>query len=367
MGHNRGHDRRERNRPQGHRVVTRLKDVAAAASVSVKTVSNVVNGYAGVSPQLRARVEKVIAELDYHPNLSARSLRTGRTGIVALAVPALSEPYFAEVAHHVVSAARARNWTVLVDQTEGEPGREQWVIGASRRRLLDGVIMSPLGLDDRTLSTRDKSLPLVLLGERVSPSAGTDHVAIDNVAAAREATEHLLATGRRRIGVIGVQRDRRWATSHLRLRGYRAALGARRVHVDKRLFGEVARFDRTAGRRAVHELLERNVRPDALFCFNDLLAYGAIRALFEAGLRVPDDVAVVGFDDNAHDEDAVPSLTSVSPDKASLAEFAVAALSDRIGADDPPAPREFTVPYVLRVRESSAPPLRSAASRRVSP
>lgn len=348
-------------------MVTTLKDVAAAAGVSVKTVSNVVNGYIGVSPRMRARVEKVIAELDYHPNLSARSLRTGRTGIVALAVPALSEPYFAEVAQYVVSAARARGWTVLVDPTEGEPGREEWVIGASRQRLLDGVIMSPLGLDDRALSTRDESLPLVLLGERVSPSAGTDHVAIDNVAAAREATEHLLATGRRRIGVIGVQQDRRWATSHLRLRGYREALAAHDVTADTRLLGEVERFDRTAGRRAVDELLGRNAEPDALFCFNDLLAYGAIRAVYEAGLRVPDDVAVVGFDDNAHDEDSVPSLTSVSPDKAQLAEFAVAALADRIEAADPPSPREFTVSHVLAVRESSAPPSRPAAPRRVSP
>lgn len=91
-------------------------------------------------------------------------------------------------------------------------------------------------------------------------------------------------------------------------------------------------FDRATGRQAVHDLLAAGAEPDALFCFNDLLAYGAIRALYEAGLRVPEDVAVVGFDDNAHDEDAVPSLTSVSPDKAELAELAVAALADRIGA-----------------------------------
>jgi len=337
-------------------VAATLKHVAAAAGVSVKTVSNVVNGYAGVSPRMRARVEQAIAELDYHPNLSARSLRTGRTGIVALAVPALSEPYFAEVAQCVVSAARARGWTVLVDPTGGDPGRERWVIDASRPRLLDGVIMSPLGLDDRAISTRDGALPLVLLGERVSPAAGTDHVAIDNVAAAREASEHLLAAGRRRIGVIGVQTDRRWATSHLRLRGYREALAAGGITEDPRLLGEVDHFDRATGRQAMHDLLAAGAEPDALFCFNDLLAYGAIRALYEAGLRVPEDVAVVGFDDNAHDEDAVPSLTSVSPDKAGLAEFAGAALADRIGAADPPEPREFTVSHVLCVRESSAPP-----------
>jgi len=337
-------------------VAATLKDVAAAAGVSVKTVSNVVNGYVGVSPRMRARVEQAIAEFDYHPNLTARSLRTGRTGIVALAVPALSEPYFAEVAQCVVSAARARGWTVLVDPTGGDPGRERWVIDASRPRLLDGVIMSPLGLDDRAISTRDGALPLVLLGERVSPAAGTDHVAIDNVAAAREASEHLLAAGRRRIGVIGVQTDRRWATSHLRLRGYRDALAAGGIAEDPRLLGEVDHFDRATGRQAMHDLLAAGAEPDALFCFNDLLAYGAIRALYEAGLRVPEDVAVVGFDDNAHDEDAVPSLTSVSPDKAELAELAVAALADRIGAADPPEPREFTVSHVLCVRESSAPP-----------
>ena len=114
-----------------------MKDVAEAAGVSVKTVSNVVNGYPGVTPAMRARVEPVLKELNYRPNLNARSLRTGRTGLIALAVPRLDEPYFAELARWVVAAAEAKGWTVLVDQTGGAPEREAFVVGTSRPRLLD--------------------------------------------------------------------------------------------------------------------------------------------------------------------------------------------------------------------------------------
>ena len=113
-------------------MVSRLKDVAAAAGVSVKTVSNVVNGYPGVTRELRLRVEAALAELDYRPNLNARSLRTGRTGLIGMVVPRLDEPYFAELARWVVTAAGERGWTVLVDQTEGDPAREAFVVGTNR-------------------------------------------------------------------------------------------------------------------------------------------------------------------------------------------------------------------------------------------
>ncbi len=205
-------------------MAARLKDVAAAAGVSVKTVSNVVHGYPGVTTELRARVERALQDLAYRPNLSARSLRTGRTGLVALAVPRLDVPYFAELARWVLAAAGDRGWTVLVEQTQGDPVREAYVVGHGRPRVLDGVIMSPLALDDRSLKERDVSIPLVLLGERVSPAAGADHVAVDNVAAGKMATEHLLSLGRRKVGIIGAQRDRRWTTAHLREQGFRQAM-----------------------------------------------------------------------------------------------------------------------------------------------
>ncbi len=334
-------------------MVARLKDVAAAAGVSVKTVSNVVNGYPGVTREMRARVEHALAELDYQPNLNARSLRTGRTGLIGMVVPRLDEPYFAELARWVVTAANERHWTVLVDQTEGDPAREAFVVGTNRPRLLDGVILSPLALDDDALHNRDPGVPLVLLGERVTPASGADHVAIDNHAAARTATEHLLATGRRAIGVIGSQRDQRWLTSRLRLEGFRAAMQEAGIPVREQLIGEVESFHLQDGAAAVRAMFDAGERPDALFCFNDLLAHGAIRALADIGVRVPEDVAVVGFDDNEQSSFSVPTVSSIAPDKEQLAHLAVSALAERLEATEPPPPREISATFELRVRESS--------------
>jgi len=203
----------------------RLKDVAERAGVSVKTVSNVVNGYVHVRPDTRARVMEAIAALDYRPNISARNLRRGRTGIIALAVPELDIPYFAELAKHVVSAAARHDWTVLIDQTSGDPEQERLVASGIRDHMIDGLIFSPLALAGADLDASAKATPMVLLGERVAHGAA-DHVAIDNLAAARDLTEHLVGLGRRRIAAIGAQHTAEAATARLRLAGYGEALRA---------------------------------------------------------------------------------------------------------------------------------------------
>ncbi|WP_143343106.1 LacI family DNA-binding transcriptional regulator, partial [Crossiella equi] len=159
-----------------------LKDVAALAGVSVKTVSNVVNDYAHVSEQTRARVRAAIAELGYQPNLTARHLRYGRSGIITLALPELDIPYFAELARAVIGSAEASSFAVFIEQTEGLRDRELLIASGARGRTVDGVILSPLALDEADLAGLVTDLPVVLLGERVGPGTA-DHVLIDNVAA----------------------------------------------------------------------------------------------------------------------------------------------------------------------------------------
>jgi DNA-binding LacI/PurR family transcriptional regulator len=181
-----------------------LKDVAALAGVSVKTVSNVVNGYVHVSATTRERVQAAIDELGYRPNATARSLRSGRSGVLALAVPELGVPYFAELASLVVDAAATHGYTVLIDQTAGAKDRELVVLGGIRHHLVDGVLFSPLALGVAELRRRTDATPMVLLGER-GLRGPTDHVGIDNIRAAREATRHLAERGCRRIAAIGVQ------------------------------------------------------------------------------------------------------------------------------------------------------------------
>jgi DNA-binding LacI/PurR family transcriptional regulator len=329
-----------------------LRDVAAAAGVSVKTVSNVVNGYVHVSATTRAKVQKAIEELRYRPNLSARNLRRGRSGLVALAVPELELPYFAEMANHIVRAAEAQGWTVLIDQTDGAAEREALVLNGIRAHLIDGVIFSPLATGRRELEARTDRTPMVLLGERVH-GGPFDHVGIDNVEAARAAVTHLADAGRTRIAAIGEQRRRSSGTARLRLRGYTHALRAAGLPVDRDLVMTSESYHRADGAAAMEALLALPHPPDAVFCFNDLLALGVLRTLLDRGLRVPEDVAIVGFDDIDDCAYSTPTLTTVAPDKAAIAAMAVELLARRLESGDQGAPRERTAPYSLVVREST--------------
>jgi DNA-binding LacI/PurR family transcriptional regulator len=330
----------------------RLKDVAELAGVSIKTVSNVINGYPYVGADTRARVEQAVAQLNYRPNQYAASLRSGRTGVIAVAVPELDMPYFAELARHIITAADAHNWTVLIDQTGGERERERLVVAGIRDHLIDGLIFSPLALTRRDLAARTEQTPMVLLGERVH-SGPADHVAIDNVAAAAEATGHLVSLGRRRIAAIGAQRQASGVTAKLRLRGYRSTLEAAGLPFDPALVAPAAAWHRLDGARAMANLLAAGDPPDAVFCFNDPLALGAIRALTDRGYRVPDDVAVVGVDDIEDGRFAVPTLTTIAPDKPQIARLAVQLLHERLGADRTQPAREITASHTLQVREST--------------
>lgn len=162
-----------------------IKDVATRAGVSIKTVSNVLNGYPHLRPETKQKVEAALSELGYRPNMSARNLRRGRSGIIALALPTMRSPYFAEISHLVVKAAEVRGLTVLIDCTEGDLEREQLVAEGFRSRLIDGMILQPWALTLKSLRERPDQTPLVLLGERRVRSI--DGVAIDSRAAARKA------------------------------------------------------------------------------------------------------------------------------------------------------------------------------------
>lgn len=331
-----------------------LRDVAARAGVSVKTVSNVVNDYPHVRPETRQRVQEALDALNYRPNLSARTLRRGRSGAIALALPELDIPYFAELARFVVKAAEKRNWTVLIEQTDGIRERELNVLQGDRQHLVDGLILSPVALTAQDLAAHSDEVPLVLLGERIF-GGSADHVAIDNVGALRSATEHLLGLGRQRVAAIGDQTGSAGTSgvASLRMRGYTAALEAAGLALDPSLVAAVESYRRADGAKAMRALLDRPDPPDGVVCFNDLLALGALRALYEAGSRVPDDVAVIGVDDIEDGRFAVPSLSTISPDKAVLAASAVRLLGQRIAGDSAEPPQEVAIDHALIAREST--------------
>lgn len=332
-------------------MATRLSDVAARAGVSVKTVSNVINDYPHITARTRAKVEDAIAALNYKPNVSARSLRKGRSDFIALAIPEMASPYFAELGAAISRAAKNRGITVLIDQTEGEAGAEKLVLDGMRGQLIDGIIFSPITTAPARIGAADTAKPLVLLGERHA-SGKFDHVAVDSVRASFDATMHLVSIGRRRIAAIGVGGGA--GTGAVRRKGYRKALKAAGLPHDPSLELAGTGYHREDGAASMRELLALPEPPDAVFCFNDLLALGALRTLADAGLSAPDDVAVVGFDDIEDGRYHSPSLTTISPDKEWLAENAVGLLLERIAGNGEAARRDLRVPYTLEIRESTS-------------
>ncbi|MGQ4515369.1 substrate-binding domain-containing protein [Streptomyces sp. DW26H14] len=333
-----------------------LKDVAERAGVSIKTVSNVVRDAPRVSPATRERVMRAVRELGYRPNPSARRLRTGRSGLIALAVPELTTPYFADLAHHVRTEATALGLTVLIEETLEDPAEELRLATGVGASLLDGVILSPLHVTTAELVPVAHEFPLVLLGERSYEPAHVvaDHVLIDNVAAARDATAHLAGLGRTRIAAIGADRKAS-ATSRQRLEGFQRALHDAGLPFDPRLAPPVKDFDRRNGLLAMRALLDlpADARPDAVFAFSDMLAVGAQRAVHEAGLDVPGDIALAGVDGSQEALYSTPSLTTVVPDLTAVASLAVKCLAARIRSETRPPFEVHVAPHWLEEREST--------------
>lgn len=329
-----------------------MHDVARLAEVSQRTVSNVVSGYAHVRPETRERVQKAIATLNYRPNVSAQKLRQGRTGMVALAVPEIRAPYFAELADHVQQLAAQRGITLLIDQTGGLRERELLVLDGYRSNAIDGLILSPLSVTPHDLSSRGLDFPTVLLGESVD-KGGYIHVSIDNVAAAQAATEHLLAMGRTRIAAVGVMPNLdTLGPAVRRLRGYINAFAAAGQALPADLIYPTDNWTRASGYAIATTILEQKIEIDAIFCFNDLLALGMMKALQNHGVRIPQDIAVIGWDDIEECSYATPTLTSISPDKKGIAQLAVNHLLDSI-AGAPSSETELLAPFRLAPREST--------------
>jgi DNA-binding LacI/PurR family transcriptional regulator len=334
-----------------------MHDVARSAGVSIKTVSNVINDYPHIRPGTKQRVVDAIAALGYQPNLSARSLRSGRTGMIALVIPELRNAYFAELADSVMRAAAERGLSVLIEQFGNARESELAVLRKPRGAMVDGILYSVLALSGEDASLIDDiATPMVLLGERIF-NGPRDHVTMQNIEGARAATEHILSLGRRRIVALGAHEGETVGSAGLRLTGYRQALDAAGVEVDERLIREVGTWHRKDGSAAMRKFLAEGVPFDAIVAFNDTLALGAMRVMAEAGLRIPEDVALIGFDNIDETNYSLPTLSTIDPGREEIARTALDVLIGRIDADaDGGArpPRELLSTFRLITRESTA-------------
>jgi DNA-binding LacI/PurR family transcriptional regulator len=331
-------------------------DVARLAGVSQRTVSNVVNKFPYVSPDVAARVNEAIETLGYAPNQAARSLRLGRSGVLQLVIPEFDVPYFAELARGVLKCAEEDGFSVIVRQTRGNRERERDALEGSAADFVEGTILSAVDPIEDLISTGRFRSPVVLIGERGGIGL-VDHIGIDDVAAAAAATSHLVESGRRRVAFIGAHPDESLRMAQLRLDGYTKALTSAGLTIDRELIVQTPSYHRRDGGEAMACLLGLSRPPDAVFCATDLLALGALRMAHERGVRVPQDLAIVGFDGLEEGSYSIPTLSTIAPDKQELARVAVETLLRRIraraaGQDDPPA-QDLPIPFTLLVRESS--------------
>lgn len=281
--------------------------------------------------------------------------RRERTGIVALAVPDLDEPYFAEITSLFVTRAHERGMSILIQQTAGRHEREVDIANGVGLPPIDGLIHIPRSLTVGDLTRRTAPGPVVLLGEHIQVSPFT-HVTIDNKAATDAATTHLAEVGCRRIAFVGRREAHPSDAADQRLAGYRQALARLGLPDDDELVAVVDAFTPDEGYRAMAEMLAAGVRFDGVVCSNDSLAFGALSALHAAGRRVPDDVAVIGFDDVHAARFSTPTLTSVAPDDSALVDAALDELERQIatppGMDMPV--RHVVVDARVQVRGSTS-------------
>ncbi|MET9384475.1 LacI family DNA-binding transcriptional regulator [Streptomyces sp. NPDC002928] len=337
-----------------------IRDVAKAAGVSAMTVSNVINEHPGVRPATRDKVLDAMARLDYRVNVAARNLRKGRTGTIGFAVPEINRPYYGRLAAAVIAAAERRGLRVSVEQTGALVENELAALTRSRNRLYDGLIISAVGLGANDAEWSKVDHPVVVLGERMF-SGRVDHIAMPNVDASRAATHHLIERGCRRIaflrGAVGHDAD----VSSLRQSGYRQALASAGLAPDADLEQCLTAFTMEAGARCARQMVSDGLDFDGVFCVTDTVAMGVLRGLADAGVRVPHDVKVIGFDNVDESAFLVPSLSTVDPDHDTMAEHAVARLVRRIEQPGPAVePEECVGRFSVVVRESTGGPGRPA-------
>jgi LacI family transcriptional regulator len=336
----------------GRRVT--LRDVALEAGVSIKTVSRVVNGEPAVNESTAVRVADVVERLGYRPNELARSLKGQRSRTIGLVIADVSNPFMATCAQAIEGVAQEHGHALILCDSHADLQAEGDYIGLLTQRQVDGLLIVPAhGRDAHLKAELRAGLPVVAL-DRPAEGVQTDTVLVQNRAGAREAAEHLIWHGHERIAFVGDEHH--FYTAHKRLEGYKEALEAANLEALYRLDAHSIE----AGEEVTKEFLDDPDRPTALFAANILTALGALRATEHLGLRVPEDVALIGFDDFELAPVLRPRFTLVHQPTAELGRRAAEMLFDRLDGRGRPEPQRLILPTELVVRESCGCPPESA-------
>ncbi|HEV7251501.1 MAG TPA: LacI family DNA-binding transcriptional regulator [Mesorhizobium sp.] len=336
-----------------------MKDVAKAARVSLATVSATLSGAAYVSPELRRRVLEAVDALGYAPNSVASGLKRGKTSLLGLIVPDITNPFFTELVHHVQLAARGAGYSVLLGVSDQDVVREGELLRLMRSHQAAGTILCGTGAagDYETLS-RDVGQMRLVMVDNAPAGIGVDTIVLDNGEAAALATRHILSFGHRLVATVAGPEHQ--VPGRERLEGFLATMAAESLAAPADLVRRGA-FRQEDAFDAGCELLSLHSRPTAIFVANNHMLVGVMQAVAAAGLSVPRDISVAGIDDFPWAIAFTPTLTTVRQPIAAMAETALTRLMARIGGERGEPQRQVMAPELI-VRNSCAPPARDARS-----
>ena len=328
---------------------TTIRDVAALAGVSAATVSRVMNGKTDVAADLRQRVLAAVTELGYRRNGPARSLRTRAAMVLGIIISDVTNPFFTAVVRGAEDQAQLAGYSVVLANADEDVAKEARYLEVAADEQMAGVLLSPASPRRTSIDVlAERGIPVVTIDRRLT-AAAVDSVTVDNHLAARKAAQHLVDQGCRRVGIVAgpVQTT----TGASRLAGYRAALRAAGRTVDASLVA-YADFRTEGGYVATRTLLRQRQPPDGLLFSNNLMTVGGLRAIAEAGLAIPGDIAIVGFDDAIWTTALRPPLTVVAQPTYEIGQTAAQLLLRRIEGEKFP-PRRVVLRAELIVRASS--------------
>lgn len=327
-----------------------MVDVARRARVNISTVSRTINQTGKIGLKTQERVRRVMREMNYKPNRVARRLRTheGKSNLLGLIIPNIQNPFFADLARGVEDVAYANNFAVLFCNYDEDPGKEQFYLDIMQAESVDGIILPPIHEHDAAVMQVVRNGTPVVCVDRSMTDAVLDKVEVDNRRGAFEAVGHLIGLGHRHIGLIGGPADS--STGRERLAGYNAAHAKAGVPIRTRYvrFGD---YKAESGRRLADDLLSEPEPPTALFVCNRLMTVGALGTIYERGLRIPDEIAIIGFDELPLAGVFNPPLTVVRQPAYEVGKCAAELMIRRL--DDPGrAPTSLVLPPELIVRKS---------------
>jgi LacI family transcriptional regulator, repressor for deo operon, udp, cdd, tsx, nupC, and nupG len=327
-----------------------IQEVAREAGVSTATVSRVINNHPFVSDKSRQSVEKAIRKLNYEPNMMGRNLRTSSTNMLLVLLPSISNPFYSKILQGIQDTARRKGYYILVCETDASSEIQSFFINTAKQQLAAGIIsLDPsLDLEDVLLPQLQDGYPIIQCGD--SPQNDTiPYVSIDNVMAAYKAVKYLLATGHTRIALITASDDFRYAAD--RREGYIKALAESGIKPSEELIsrGEV---DYEGGRLAMQKLLTMDQLPTAVFAIGDIMAIGALKAIREAGLHTPSDIAVIGFDNIPFSNMTTPTLTTVSQPMYDMGCSAAQMMIDKLNQKEKTI-KSLILSHELIIREST--------------